>query len=674
MFALCLALYGAALGRDALEAWVDRTALPSLVPDISTEVLDRNGDVLRIYTVGNGTWRLGVTPRSVDPDYLRMLVAYEDKRFYTHNGIDGIALVRAVGQAVRHGRIISGGSTLTMQVARLLEQSGTGAWRGKLRQMRVAMALETELGKDEILQLYLTLAPFGGNLEGIRAASLSFFGKEPRRLTKAQSALLVALPQSPEARRPDQSLTRAKQARLRVMSRLLDQGLVSEEEVRTAHLEPLSARRYPFARLAPHMSDRVRRANGSAPVHHLTIDAALQKQAERLAARTVHGTQDRVSVAMIVADHTTGEILAHVGSADYSAKARRQGFVDMTRAIRSPGSTLKPLVYALAFDLGLAHPATLIDDRPVAFGGYAPQNFDRRFRGELTVAEALQQSLNIPVVLLTDDIGPSRLTASMRAAGMAPKHSGAPGLAVALGGVGVTLEGLVTLYAGLAQNGSKQTLTWEKSRQAPKGHGFVSRSSAWHVGHILSGLAPPATAGKRRLAYKTGTSYGHRDAWAIGYDGRYVAGIWIGRADGTPVPGAFGGDLAAPVLFELMGLASPKSTPLGPPPPETLLLETENLPRPLQRFKGRSAVFQAAADAPKLAFPPDGARLIAAEHGLSAKLRDGEAPFTWLANGTPVATRSHAREITLPVTQSGFVQLSVIDAKGRTARATVRLD
>jgi len=676
-FWVCLAvlLYGVGLTSDALDAWIGATDLPALVPETSVEVRDRNGDLLRAYTVDDGRWRLAVSTDAVDTRYTQMLVAYEDKRFFRHAGVDPFAIARAGAQALWNGKIVSGGSTLTMQVARLLENSGTGAWAGKLRQIRVALALERKLSKDQILQLYLTLAPFGGNIEGVRAATLSYFGKEPRRITAAEAALLVALPQSPEARRPDLSAARAEVARQRVLERLRETGTVTPEEVETAHLEPVFQGKHPFPQFAPHLSDRAVFQAPDRPVHHLTVTRAVQEHAERLAQSAVLGRADRLSAALLLADHTTGDVLAYVGSAGYAQDSGRQGFVDMVRAVRSPGSTLKPLVYALAFDQGLAHPATLIDDRPVAFGTYAPQNFDGAFRGELPIRDALQQSLNIPVVLLTQELGPAQLAASMRASGLHPRiPGGKPGLAVALGGVGVTLEGLVGLYAGLAQSGMKQSLNWRKGSGADRGPRFVSRSAAWQVGHILAGLPPPPEAGQQRLAYKTGTSYGHRDAWAIGFDGRYVAGVWIGRADGTPVPGAFGGDLAAPVLFQLMGLVSEQAEPLPPPPPETVIVETASLPKPLRRFQGRNAAFASPADAPKLAFPPDGARLAALNGAITAKLRDGVPPFTWLADGKPVLTRGHAREVSVPVTGKGFVQLSVVDAQGRSARATVRLD
>ena len=282
----------------------------------------------------------------------------------------------------------------------------------------------------------------------------------------------------------------------------------------------------------------------------MTLDKTLQTKLERLAADVVAGRGERLQVAIVVADHASGEMLASVGSAAFQAD-RRAGFVDMTRAIRSPGSTLKPLVYGLAFDEGLAHPETLIDDKPTDFNGYRPQNFDRQFRGTIRMREALQESLNIPVVALTDALGPAKLLAALDKAGVRYHlPGGQPGLAIALGGIGVSLEDMVQLYAAIARGGVALPLTHRITGERPEGQRVLSAASAWQVGDILAGLAPPPGAPENRLAYKTGTSYGHRDAWAIGFDGRHVIGVWMGRPDGTPVPGAFGADLAAPVLFQ----------------------------------------------------------------------------------------------------------------------------
>ncbi|MDQ2090976.1 penicillin-binding protein 1C [Marimonas arenosa] len=676
LIALAVLMFVGAAGRDALDRWVAGTELPPLLAETSVEMRDREGQLLRVYTLRDGRWRLGAGVAQVDPVYLRMLVAYEDRRFWRHAGVDMRAIVRAVAQAIWHGKVVSGGSTLTMQVARLLEDSGTGKISGKIRQMRLALALERKLSKEEILALYLTHAPFGGNLEGVRAATLSWFGKEPRRLTPAQAALLVALPQSPEARRPDRDWKAAKTARNRVLTRIRAAGIIGAEAHDTALAEPVPRARRPFPALAPHLTDRVRAQEPLAVRHDLTLDGELQTALERLATTSLRGLPDQLSIAMLVADHRNGEVLASVGSASYGTTSARQGFVDMTQALRSPGSTLKPLVYAMGFDRGLAHPETIIDDRPVAFGSYAPQNFDGGFRGELRVAEALRLSLNIPVVMLMDEIGPARFMAGLRRAGVeAVVPGGKPGLAVALGGVGIRLQDLVQLYASLARGGDAIELRWKSAEVRGEGQRVVSRAAAWQVSHILAGLTPAGGKGKGRLAYKTGTSYGHRDAWAIGFDGAHVAGVWIGRADGTPVPGAFGGELAAPILTELFHRLKPALDELPPPPPETLIVANARLPQPLQRFRGRRAVFEAAADAPVLAFPPDGATLpLEDDIPLVVKIREGRPPFTVLADGAPLVTGARGREIELPWRGTGFLNLSVIDAKGRSARVSIRLE
>lgn len=674
-FLLAGALVVSAMAWDGFDSWVEATQLPPLISETSTEVRDRDNRLLRAYTVADGLWRLRTLANDVDPGFVDMLVAYEDKRFFSHAGVDPKAMIRASWQALWNRQVVSGGSTLTMQVARLLEDSGTGSWAGKIRQMRVALALERRLSKDEILGLYLTHAPYGGNLEGLRAATRSYFGKEPRRLTPAQSALLVALPQAPESRRPDRFSSRAAAARERVLQRAQRDGLLSQDDVQAALTEPVPFEKVAFPALAAHMADRARREKPFAGRHELTIQADLQKTLEQLAKTVLRDKGKKLSIAIVVADHTSGDILASVGSAGYGEIDGRQGFVDMTRATRSPGSTLKPLVYAMAFDQGLAHPETLINDRPVAFGSYAPQNFDGKFRGELRVSEALKLSLNIPVVLLTDQIGPARLMAGLRRAGTAPQlPGGKPGLAVALGGVGITLEELVQLYAALGNGGQSVPLRWRQDMTEEAGKRVVSRSAAWQVSHILAGMLPPPGAPHSRLAYKTGTSYGHRDAWAIGYDAKHVAGVWIGRPDGTPVPGAFGGQLAAPVLFEAFQRLKPELAQFPPPPPETLLLSTSSLPQPLRKFQGRFAAFRAAEDAPKLAFPPDGARLAMLSDGLTVKIRDGVLPLTVLANGKPLAIGMHQRELTLPFHEPGFSVLSVIDAKGRSDRVHIRLE
>ena len=669
LIALAIGLLFAGGLRDSLDHWVATTDLPAVLAETSVEVHDRHGKLMRVFPVEEGRVRLALALNQVDPAFIEMLIAYEDKRFYSHSGVDPLAVARAGAQAMWKGKVVSGGSTLTMQVARLLENSGTGRWQGKLRQMRLALALERRLSKQQILELYLVHAPYGGAVEGLRAGSLAWFGKEPARLTAAEAALLVALPQAPESRRPDRHPEAATTARARVLARA--------DLPKQTRLSPVPQTMLSFVRLAPHLADHMRRKDPLAARHDLTLDSTLQARMEQLARRAIVGQPRSVSAAIVVADHRNGQVLASVASPAYAPTDGALGFVDMTRALRSPGSTLKPIIYGLAFDQGLAHPDTLIDDSPIAFGRYAPQNFDGTFRGELTVREALQLSLNIPPVLLTQELGPARLMASLRASGATPRvPGGKPGLAVALGGVGLTLNDLVQLYAGLANGGAGKPLVWRILDQATAPRRMMSRAAAWQVGHILASVTPPQGSAARtgEIAYKTGTSYGHRDAWAIGYDGAHVIGVWLGRPDGTPVPGAFGGDLAAPILFEAFGSLKDRVTPMPSPPPETLILSNAALPTPLQRFRPRDAVFERGADAPVVSFPPHGAVLRQTDDGIPLKLRAGVLPLTVLVDGVPLLINLRRREALLPLKGPGFTRISVIDATGQATEVEIRLD
>ncbi len=437
--------------------WVElhRGEVPDLQLETSALVLDRNGRLLRAFTVEDGRWRLPISREQVDPLYLQMLLGYEDRRFNRHAGVDPRALLRAVWQALRHGRIVSGGSTLSMQVVRLRLGLETGSLRDKWRQLRGALALERVATKDQVLDAYLSLAPFGGNLEGVRAASLAWLGREPQRLTPAQAALLVALPQAPEQRRPDHHPEAARQGRDRVLARAEALGLIDPDTAAAARREPIPTQRRPFPMLAPHLARRALASASAAGVHQLTLEAALQARLQRLAAEHAVQLPDAVSIAILAADHGTGEVLASVGSAGL-LEHERDGFVDMTRALRSPGSTLKPLIYGLAFELGLAHPESLIEDRSRAFGRYVPENFDRGFQGTVTVRSALQQSLNVPAVTLLEQVGPARLLARLRRAGTAPQlpeTAVGAGLAVGLGGLGISLTDLVSVYAAIARGG-----------------------------------------------------------------------------------------------------------------------------------------------------------------------------------------------------------------------------
>lgn len=666
--AVALLVLGAAAWLG-LERWIATTALPPLGLETSVEVLARDGRLLRAYTVADGRWRLALGRDAVDPTYLAMLVAYEDRRFFEHGGVDPRALARSAWQALRHGRVVSGGSTLTMQVARLLEDGVTGSVSGKLRQLRVALALERALDKDEILALYLHHAPMGGNLEGVRAGSLAWFGKEPARLTVAEAALLVALPQAPALRSPDQHPDAARAARDRVLARALASGVIDADAARASALERLPTQRRPFPALAPHLADRLRAERPELQVHHTTIDADLQATLQELAADALRDLPPRATLALIVADIADGAVLASVGSADYTSDARR-GFVDMTTALRSPGSTLKPLVYGLAFSDALVHPETVLVDRPASYGAYAPSNFDGRYRGPVSAREALQASLNLPVVELTEALGPARLVAAMRQAGVRVAFPGdVPGLAVSLGGVGVSLEGLVQLYTAIARGGEAVPLSAMPGEPRP-GVRLMSPAAAWYLGDILQAAPRPGRLPDWPLAFKTGTSHGHRDALALGFDGAHAVGVWAGRADGASVPGLLGVEVAAPVLFEVFARLGERPAPLPRAPASALLVTNAELPPPLRQFGTRSVV---PDDAPRLVFPPDGAALAPLEGGIVARVERGRAPFSWFADGAPVLLASVEREARLALDGPGFVTLSVVDAEGRSARVQVEL-
>lgn len=669
-----------AVGALSFDRWISRAKLPDLLPKTSAVVQDRHGEILRAFMVDDGRWRLPLQTDGVDPKYISHLITYEDKRFYRHGGVDVLAVLRAAGQAVLNGRVVSGASTLSMQVARLLEGGATGRWQAKLRQIRLALALERRLSKDEILGIYLKLAPFGGNVEGLRAASLTWFGKEPTRLTDAQIALLIALPQSPENRRPDRHYETAQIARDRVLARLQSAAVISVEAATAARLEDVPRQRRDFPVLAAHLTDRIMAEDPLLRVHSLTVDRDLQMMLEALVKEHARALSPLASGAALVVDHQTGAVLAAVGSADY-LDVNREGFVDMTRAIRSPGSTLKPFIYGFAFDAGLAHPETLIEDRPTGFGEYAPLNFDRRFYGTVSIAESLQLSLNIPAVSVMDALGPENFLARLRRGGVVarlPKKA-KPGLAIALGGVGLSLENLVQLYAAMGNGGAVVPLRYVQTSNDPGlQRRLMSAEAAWQVGKILTGLPGESYAPQARLAYKTGTSYGNRDAWAIGYDGQHVIGVWLGRPDGGAMPGVLAADVAAPLLFQSFSRLKETPVAMPAPPPATLIVSHEELPPPLKRFRSRDAVFQPAEDAPEIAFPPDGALvdlglMLGDAMPLVIKMRNGEPPFTWIANGVPFEIGAFDRHAQFTANGQGRLEISVIDAQGRSDSVAVEL-
>ncbi len=685
MIALASAVAGLML-IGAFATWVISLGpLPlAQARQVSTTVVDRNGKLLRAYAMADGRWRLPVDAKTaVDPGYLKLLLAYEDRRFCSHAGVDPLALGRAAFQLGTRGHIVSGGSTITMQLARLMEPRRERSVYAKLRQMVRAVEIERQLTKDQILDLYLALAPFGGNLEGVRAASIAYFGKEPKRLSLAESALLVALPQSPETRRLDRYPDIARAARDRVLDRMVEDGRVPEEDALQAKGVSVPRLRKPMPILAPHSADQAVVNVKDASVIKLTLDSSLQKVLEALARDRALALGSNISIAIIAVDNESGDVLARVGSPDYFDD-RRAGQVDMTRAVRSPGSTLKPFIYGLAFEDGFVHPESLIDDRPIRFGSYAPENFDMTFQGTVPVRKALQLSLNVPAVVLLDRVGASRLSSRLKQAGgnlVLPKDE-APGLAMGLGGVGITLQDLVQLYCGLARLGTTRPL--REIMQAQDEHRdplrLMDQVAAWQVGNVLIGTPPPENGVHNRIAFKTGTSYGYRDAWSVGFDGRMTIGVWVGRPDGAPVPGLVGRTAAAPILFDAFARTGKLAAPLPKPPKGALLASNAKLPLPLRRFRPVGELVRTGGEqAPHIQFPLNGSRIDVDRSGaaqfsaMPVKVAGGVLPMTMLVNGVSVGEIDGRRQRLVDPPGPGFARLTVIDATGAADTVVIRI-
>lgn len=549
-----VAVLALALVATTVALWaLDKAFPPQLTAaaeDFAQVVIDANGSVLRAFPDRSGVWRYATTLDRVDPKYVEALLTFEDRWFWHHPGVNPAALVRASVQNISSGSVVSGGSTITMQVARLLHGYDRSL-AGKLRQMLRALQLEWHLSKPAILTLYLNYAPFGGTLEGIQAASIAYFGQDAAHLTHAQAALLAALPQAPSRLRPDRHRGRAERARNKVLNRVLRFGVWDADTVSQAQAEPIAARSPQMPIRAPLLTRRLVREQPREPVIASTINGHLQTELEAYAVQAQGRLHERASLAIVVVDNHSREVLGYVGSAEFLSETR-QGHVDMIQAYRSPGSTLKPLLFALAIDEGMIHSQSLLIDAP-RLGGYRPQNFGKRFRGPVTASTALRESLNVPSVDLLETYGSARFAAQLEHAGLPLKvPGGRANLSLILGGAGLRLDHLVMAYAALATDGVARPLRFVADRNlaaGPRERRFISEGAAWIVSRMLQAGAPREAG--QGWAWKTGTSYGFRDAWAVGYNARYTVGVWTGRPDGTPVPGHYGRNTAAPMLFDV---------------------------------------------------------------------------------------------------------------------------
>lgn len=544
--------------------------------DTSTLVVARDGTPLRAFADGEGVWRYPATPESVSPLYLDALLNYEDRWFWKHPGVNPYALLRAGGQMVGSGEVVSGGSTLTMQVARILDADHGTTTRTpgrKLKQILRALQLEAHLSKREILTLYLERAPFGGTIEGVEAASWAYLGKPASRLSRAEASLLAVLPQSPSRLRPDRHPEAARIARDKVLDRMADLGVWRRADVADAKIEPVVARQLQPPLSAALLAQRLRSEHPKASRIVSTIDPDLQRTLEERVSAYFSGLPERTSAALLVVDNTTMEARAYVGSVHFG-EAARLGHVDMVQAWRSPGSTLKPFLYGMAIDDGVIHSESLLVDAPQSFGDYRPGNFGETFNGPIGAAEALRLSLNVPAVDLLDRVGSQRFAARLGHAGLSLKFpAGAkPNLALILGGTGARLEDLVGAYAAFNRGGIAGRVRYTP-QDVKVDRRVLSPGAAWIVRDILESNPRPGEllqydrGSRPKVAWKTGTSYGFRDAWAVGGTRRYTVGVWVGRPDGTPLPGQYGAITALPLLFEVVDSLPGQRVEAASPPP-----------------------------------------------------------------------------------------------------------
>jgi len=561
-----LALLGVALALD----WL--FPLPP-APQYSPLVLAQDGSVLHAYLNPTQKWRMKTELAEITPALQTTIIEKEDRYFRYHFGVNPLAIAQAAARNLRgHGRT-TGASTITMQVARLLEPKSR-TWPHKLLEMARAVQLEAHYSKAEILQLYLNLVPYGSNIEGVKSAALLYFQQPPDYLSLAQTVTLAIIPNRPGGLVLGRDNAAIVRERNRWLQYFQAQHLFPAQDIADALAEPLDAQRHAAPTLAPHLARRLVRAHPGQALIHSTLRPASQARAEELARNYVRrlATLGITQAAVLVVRNRTRAVEAYVGSADFG-DAGALGQVDGVQAVRSPGSTLKPLLYGLAFDRGLATPKTVVADVPANFQGFRPENFDKRCQGQVTVERALTYSLNIPAVRLLADLGVDNLTGTLQQAGFRQVTHDAPrlGLSTILGGCGASLQELTGLYAALADGGRFRELKTENDKvkieggrpeksadRSQKNQFLISKASAFLITDILAQRTRPdlpldaaATRHLPRIAWKTGTSYGRRDAWSIGYNQEYTIGVWLGNFDGHGSPSLTGADVASPLLFTL---------------------------------------------------------------------------------------------------------------------------
>jgi penicillin-binding protein 1C len=631
--------------------WFCLPVSPDNADAVSSVLRDRTGEVLHIASVENGRIRLPADLNRIDPAYIEALIAMEDQRFYGHIGIDPLAIGRAIKSNFSAGEVVSGASTITQQLGRQYRPRPRTLPTKAIEAIE-AVRLDLRMSKTEQLERYLTRISYGSNIEGIEAASRIWLGKSPRYLSPDEIALLLALPQSPEARRPDRNPVAAKAGRDLVLDRMVVEGLLDLEAADMAKAQPVPTGK----RDLPNRDILAHQTFGDGVS---TLDAAEQARVARHLADWTRKQPTPVNAAAMIVHVPTREVRALVGT---GARDHSGGWIDMTDRVRSPGSTLKPFIYAMARDDGALDFDSDVRDAPTRFGSYRPENFTRRYHGTVTVREALQHSLNVPAVTALHEVGADRFRAALSAAG--PKARGrvgdttGEGLALALGGTGLSARDLAVLYTALGNGGEAGPLRFKAD--APEGDTYrlVTEDTAEELVDALRGAPVPRgfanMSGIGRIAYKTGTSYGFRDSWAAGLAGEYVIIVWTGRPDGAPRPGSTGRGSSAPLLFDIAApFADVRRDGRGTDAPsalQTVAAQTDN--------------------GPIILFPSSGTEVIHTDRGMSISV-DSELPVQLFVSGEPVP-RQGGLAVWKPE-EPGFYRVSAIDTEGRSANADIRV-
>jgi penicillin-binding protein 1C len=559
---------------------------------VSTLLYSARGELLSARIADDGQWRFPMSD-SLPPRFVSCLVEYEDRRFRWHPGIDPVALVRAARQNISHGRVVSGGSTLTMGLARMARGNRPRTVGQKLVEALWALHIETTHSKDRILRLYASNAPFGGNVVGLEAAAWRWFGRSPWELSWAESAMLAVLPNSPAMIHPGRNRDALLAKRNRLLSTLSERGIIDSLECSLACSEPLPDRPNPLPDLAPHLLERMAADADSPPRIVSTLDLALQRvvqqtvnrAAEALAASRIH------NIAAVVADVATGRVAAYAGNVTDRPQPAHGERVDLVAAERSTGSLLKPLLFAAMLDDGAILPGTLVADTPLNIGGFTPANYDRTFRGAVPAREAVARSLNVPLVRMLSAYNTGRFRSLLQTLGMTTLHYDEDhyGAALILGGAEGTLWDMTGIYASLARTltgfGSrgglydpadihplKVSAGDEKAARTGNSRPPLSAAAIWTAFEAMAEAGRPeeevdwqAFSSMRRIAWKTGTSFGSRDAWSIGVTPRWVVGVWVGNASGEGRAGLTGVGSAAPVMFDIFSMLPDDGAFFEPP-------------------------------------------------------------------------------------------------------------